>query len=530
MNFVFLSYVGPPVIGAFIGYLTNKVAIRMLFRPLKPWRFFGMRVPMTPGVIPSKRHELAENIGVMVGQHLLTARDIGAALSMEPFPEHLHGLIDSRVRDILESDLGAILSLVPERFRAYAKVGLRTLKYQMKDGIYIYLGGKSFSSVFTNAVSEQLDHYSLQDLNSLISTGKRRQAYGFVDDLLFQLLHSPRVQDRLSEYLSQRLQQAAQQGKSIQDLLPEPFVELILLVLKEQTPALLEKLAAIIAKPKVRDKIIQAVIDGIDHFLSSLGPMAAMAKGFIDIDSLDGVIREYLVDHEDELEEWLQSDEVQEEFVRVLQRQLQKILRIPIAEFLDRVGADRSRQITRSIAGKLLGVLRSPGAFEMLTFFLRDSLEEILDHGRKPMGEIAAQLFPGEHGQEMRETFAGELLRVLRTDGSKRLIGRMVDRMLDTLSKRPVGILARLMPPGVRNGITDYIVLTANRMLLHEVPGLVKSLNISRLVTDKVDSLDLLKLEDLLLSIMEEQFKYINLFGALLGFLIGVINLALLQL
>ena len=61
------------------------------------------------------------------------------------------------------------------------------------------------------------------------------------------------------------------------------------------------------------------------------------------------------------------------------------------------------------------------------------------------------------------------------------------------------------------------------------IPGLVDSLNIRRVVTEKVDSLDLLKLERLLLSIMEEQFKYINLFGALLGFLIGFINLLALQ-
>ena len=38
-----LSYAGPPLLGAFIGYLTNKVAIRMLFRPLKPWRLFGLK-------------------------------------------------------------------------------------------------------------------------------------------------------------------------------------------------------------------------------------------------------------------------------------------------------------------------------------------------------------------------------------------------------------------------------------------------------------------------------------------------------
>ena len=81
MNSLYLAYAGPPLLGAFIGYLTNKVAIRMLFRPLKRWHILGIPVPMTPGVIPSKRHDLAINIGEMVGTHLLTSKDIGAALS-----------------------------------------------------------------------------------------------------------------------------------------------------------------------------------------------------------------------------------------------------------------------------------------------------------------------------------------------------------------------------------------------------------------------------------------------------------------
>ena len=62
-------------------------------------------------------------------------------------------------------------------------------------------------------------------------------------------------------------------------------------------------------------------------------------------------------------------------------------------------------------------------------------------------------------------------------------------------------------------------------MLATEVPGLVQSLNIKKIVTEKVNSLNLLRLEGLLLSIMQEQFKYINLFGWLLGFIIGCGNL-----
>jgi len=62
------------------------------------------------------------------------------------------------------------------------------------------------------------------------------------------------------------------------------------------------------------------------------------------------------------------------------------------------------------------------------------------------------------------------------------------------------------------------------------VPPLVETLNVRRMVEEKVNSLDILKVEGLLLSIMQEQFKYINLFGGLLGFLIGLANLIFLSL
>ena len=187
------------------------------------------------------------------------------------------------------------------------------------------------------------------------------------------------------------------------------------------------------------------------------------------------------------------------------------------------------RKFVDSLAVQLLGALRAQGTIETLSLLLRQSLEDMLEQGRRSLGDVAGELFPGENGKQMQEHIHQELLAIFRSDGISRLIGRMVDTMIDSLAKRPVGILARLMPTGVRSGITEYIVLLANRMLLQEVPGLVKSLNISQLVADKVDSLDLLQLEGLLLSIMEEQFKYINLFGAFLGFLIGLVNLIVLQ-
>ncbi|MCL2602685.1 MAG: DUF445 family protein [Treponema sp.] len=68
-----LQWVLPPLVGAVIGYVTNLVAIRMLFRPLNEIRLFGVRLPFTPGILPRERRKLADSIGDMVQRELLTA-------------------------------------------------------------------------------------------------------------------------------------------------------------------------------------------------------------------------------------------------------------------------------------------------------------------------------------------------------------------------------------------------------------------------------------------------------------------------
>jgi uncharacterized membrane protein YheB (UPF0754 family) len=73
--------------------------------------------------------------------------------------------------------------------------------------------------------------------------------------------------------------------------------------------------------------------------------------------------------------------------------------------------------------------------------------------------------------------------------------------------------------------LESFIYQQLVEVLKKEVPPLVETLNVRRMVEEKVNGLDLLQVEGLLMGIMQEQFKYINLFGALLGFLIGLLNL-----
>ena len=109
----YLPYLLPPLLGALIGYLTNYVAIRMLFRPLRQWRWLGIRVPLTPGIIPSKRGELAQRMGEMVGSHLLTSEDVGTALTHPGFRRELKGAVSDKLGRLLDREIGSLESLVP---------------------------------------------------------------------------------------------------------------------------------------------------------------------------------------------------------------------------------------------------------------------------------------------------------------------------------------------------------------------------------------------------------------------------------
>jgi uncharacterized membrane protein YheB (UPF0754 family) len=65
-------FFGPPVVGGVIGYFTNDIAIRMLFRPYRA-RYLGRwRVPFTPGLIPRNQERLAQRIANTIMGSLLT--------------------------------------------------------------------------------------------------------------------------------------------------------------------------------------------------------------------------------------------------------------------------------------------------------------------------------------------------------------------------------------------------------------------------------------------------------------------------
>jgi uncharacterized membrane protein YheB (UPF0754 family) len=98
-------YAGIPLISALIGWFTNYVAIKMLFRPRREQRFMGLRFI---GLIPGRQKELAENIAETIESNLISHRDIQEILQSPATEEEISRLIGEQVDSFIQQRLGKI--------------------------------------------------------------------------------------------------------------------------------------------------------------------------------------------------------------------------------------------------------------------------------------------------------------------------------------------------------------------------------------------------------------------------------------
>lgn len=88
-----------PLVGAVIGYITNGIAIKMLFRPLKPIYIGGRQLPFTPGIIPKEKARIAKSIGGMVTRELLNEEILTKALLREDIYHLLEEKVDAFLKE-----------------------------------------------------------------------------------------------------------------------------------------------------------------------------------------------------------------------------------------------------------------------------------------------------------------------------------------------------------------------------------------------------------------------------------------------
>lgn len=115
-----------PFIAALVGWFTNYIAVKMLFHPKEPVNILG--VYTLQGIFPKNQKKVAENIGKMVAEELLSSDDLKEKLNN---PENILS-----IKELVEAKIDFYLNVTfPKNYPITAAIVGDKRKAKLKEAV-----------------------------------------------------------------------------------------------------------------------------------------------------------------------------------------------------------------------------------------------------------------------------------------------------------------------------------------------------------------------------------------------------------
>ena len=190
----------------------------------------------------------------------------------------------------------------------------------------------------------------------------------------------------------------------------------------------------------------------------------------------------------------------------------------PLKDLIGQISSDNFENIKHQAGSRFVAMLRSPELAGSINVYLVDALERLQP---RTLRELLETLNP-DSAVRVKAFLTKSLLTVLARDDTASTINGILSAQIEKFLVTPIGRLADHMPAGAIDkasvALTEKIVAAARERL----PAAIAEFDVGGLVRQKVSDYPIEKLEALVLSVAQHHLKTIELFGAVIGFWIGV--------
>jgi uncharacterized membrane protein YheB (UPF0754 family) len=137
------------------------------------------------------------------------------------------------------------------------------------------------------------------------------------------------------------------------------------------------------------------------------------------------------------------------------------------------------------------------------------------------LGEVMQQLDSNSRAH-VKNFLSKSLLSLLSRDDTARTINAIMTAQIERLLIQPIGRLGDHVSRGAMERASSALVERITLAARERLPVAIAEFDVGGLVRKKVSDYPLEKLEELVLSVAQHHLKTIELFGAIIGFFIGV--------
>lgn len=498
------------------GYFGAWLAVRMLFRPRRPFKILGLTL-FPQGMIPRHRDRLANAIGKAVGEELVSQETIMEELLGKDFLRRkIRGVVESYTSDLIAREYPSLVDALPGSLRAPVLDAISSLQLKVAGHIEEVLKSEESLETIRSFVTRRVDEFLSKRVSEVIDDSAFEKIVGFLDDRIESAVNSPALEEKVRDFIGRRVDDIANAETPLGSLFTDDAIALLKEKANEQISPMAHHLTQIAAAERTRNQIGALIKKEVHSYYEAL---PFFKKIFVSRENLIGEVDDLVNESlPKRIEETLKGDFFAEEARNFIDTSIDDAMRRPLPDLIGTIAPEQLDRLKQQIVKAVLSLLRGEQMVSSISAYLRETLERLRPHSI----DAIMQTLHAESEEKLKNMLSKGLLGILSQTETSQIINSVLNNQIEKLLSTPIGRLSDTVSEEKLKAGSESLADTIIEAIREKLPEAIKEFDVGGVVREKINAYPVEKLEALVLSVAKEHLRKIELFGALLGFILGV--------
>lgn len=488
-------YIIGALIGAVIGYITNWLAIKMLFRPREAKYIFGMKIPFTPGLIPKEKSRIANKVGETVGTHLLNSDSLSKALKDDKIKSKFNEVAKEKINQVINSNSTLEESL---------KNTLGENYYALKGNMINNIAKTILESIQEEEFKNKLKFYIVDSIKERLNKNPEK-IIDFINsnkfrEVIINTLEEEKTRDIIGKALLKEVKTLEKEDLTIEEVIPENIKPYIEEYVKSQKDTLVDIIKNLLRDDEVSYKIKSAINDNIPSIVSM----------FLSGDVIYGKLVS-LVDKS------LSEEENKEYICDAALAFVHESMKKKVSDVINNVGEEKLEVISDALGDKISKKLNTEENIDSIISKLNCKISSFSSYE-----EIIKVLF-NDYENILIDNIDSMISQIINNNQLSGEISKIIEKVFDKFLQNSLNDIC-YNKQNLENSIMSILDNLYNDFVENKSAKVLEIVDISSIVEEQINAFEVDYAEEIIIGIANKELKAITWLGALLGGILGILS------
>ncbi|WP_283719970.1 DUF445 family protein [Clostridium perfringens] len=488
-------YIIGALIGAVIGYITNWLAIKMLFRPREAKYIFGMKLPFTPGLIPKEKSRIANKVGETVGTHLLNSDSLSKALKDDKIKSKFNEVAKEKINQVINSNSTleeALKNTLGENYYALKGNVINNIAKTILESIQEEEFKNKVKFYIVDSIKERLNK-NPEKIIDFINSNKFRE-------VIINTLEEEKTRDIIGKALLKEVKTLGKEDLTIEEVIPENIKPYIEEYVKSQKDTLVDIIKNLLRDDEVSHKIKSAINDNIPSIVSM----------FLSGDVIYGKLVS-LVDKS------LSEEENKEYICDAALAFVHESMKKKVSDVINTVGEEKLEVISDALGDKISKKLNTEENIDSIISKLNCKISSFNSYE-----EIIKVLF-NDYENILIDNIDSMISQIVNNNQLAGEISKIIEKVFDKFLQNSLNDIC-YNKQNLENSIMSILDNLYNDFVENKSAKVLEIVDISSIVEEQINAFEVDYAEEIIIGIANKELKAITWLGALLGGILGILS------